>query len=54
MVSSVCSGAAFSVSPVNATDGLVPAATTYSWSAPVVAGITGASSGTNAANISGT
>jgi hypothetical protein len=50
----VCSGTAFNVAPVNGTDGVVPAGTTYTWSAPSVAGITGAASGTNASNISGT
>ncbi|HNW91241.1 MAG TPA: hypothetical protein PKN48_16405, partial [Bacteroidales bacterium] len=48
---STCSGVAFSVTP---TGSFVPAGTTYSWSAPVVAGITGTAAGTNAANISGT
>jgi hypothetical protein len=50
----VCSGSAFTVTPVNGTDGVVPAGTTYTWSAPSVAGITGAASGTNASSISGT
>lgn len=54
MTASACSGAGFSVTPVNGTNGTVPAGTTYSWSAPSVAGITGAGSGTNAASISGT
>ncbi|HOY31141.1 MAG TPA: gliding motility-associated C-terminal domain-containing protein [Bacteroidales bacterium] len=49
-----CSGAGFTSTPVNGTNGVVPAGTTYSWPAPVVAGITGAISGTNAASISGT
>jgi autotransporter-associated beta strand protein len=51
--STICSGSTFTVSPTNGTD-VVPGGTTYSWSAPSVTGITGAASGTNAANISGT
>lgn len=54
MSASICSGASFSVTPVNGTNGTVPAGTTYSWSAPSVAGIAGTASGSNAANISGT
>jgi len=54
MSATICTGAAFTVAPVNGTNGTVPAGTTYSWTAPVVAGISGTSSGTNAANISGT
>ncbi|MES2591461.1 MAG: PKD-like domain-containing protein [Bacteroidota bacterium] len=34
----VCSGTAFSVTPVDVTDGIVPVGTTYTWSAPVVTG----------------
>lgn len=49
----ICSGDVFTVSPVNGTD-IVPVGTTYSWSAPVVAGITGLASGSDVANISGT
>ena len=49
----ICSGDGFTVSPVNGTD-IVPAGTTYTWSAPVIAGITGLASGTDAATISGT
>lgn len=49
----ICSGTSFTVSPVNGTD-IVPAGTTYSWSAPVAAGITGLASGSGAANITGT
>ncbi len=44
-----CSGTAFTVTPVNGTNGVVLASTTYTWSAPVVTGgMTGgaASSGT--------
>ena len=40
----ICSGAAFSFTPVNVTDGIVPAGTTYTWTAPVVTGgLTGGS-----------
>ncbi|WP_348823678.1 beta strand repeat-containing protein [Flavobacterium aestuarii] len=49
-----CSGSAFTVLPVNGTNGAVPSGTTYTWSAPSVTGITGTASGTNQANISGT
>lgn len=51
---SVYSGVAFTVTPVDGTD-IVPAGTTYSWAAPAVTGgLTGGTSGTDAANISGT
>ena len=49
MASNVCSGSPFTVTPVNGTNGVVPAGTTYSWGAPIVTGgLTGgaASSGT--------
>jgi len=44
----ICSGGSFSFTPANGTDGIVPASTTYSWSAPSGTGFTGgaASSGT--------
>jgi hypothetical protein len=49
-----CSGVLFTVSPVNLTNGIVPAGTLYSWSVPTVTGgMTGLSSATNAAIISG-
>src|SRR6185436_16710368 len=55
MTSTVCSGIGFTVTPVNVTNGVVPAGTTYSWSVPTVTGgMTGGASGTNAANITGT
>src|ERR1035437_4146033 len=55
MTATVCSGAGFTVTPVNITNGIVPAGTTYSWPAPVVTGgMTGGAAGTAAANISGT
>ncbi|BBE18698.1 internalin [Aquipluma nitroreducens] len=53
-LAAICSGGAFTVTPANGTDGIVPAGTTYSWAAPAVAGITGTVAGTNAASISGT
>ena len=55
LTASACSAAAFTVSPVNGTDGIVPAGTTYSWPAPVVTGgITGGATGTNVSSINGT
>ncbi|CAN5951386.1 unnamed protein product [Sphagnum jensenii] len=49
-----CSGVAFTISPVDGTNGIVPAGTTYSWSAPSVTGaLTGGLSGTGASFISG-
>ena len=50
MTASACSGSAFSSTPTNAVNGIVPASTTYAWGAPVVTGgLTGgvAGSGTN-------
>ena len=54
MTTSVCSGSPFSVTPVNGTNGTVPAGTTYSWAAPTVSGISGTTSGSGASAISGT
>jgi gliding motility-associated-like protein len=55
MTNTTCSGVAFTSTPVNVTNGVVPAGTTYSWSAPVVTGgMTGGASGTNQTSISGT
>ena len=55
MTNTVCSGTAFTSTPVNTTNGTVPAGTTYSWSAPTVTGsMTGGAAGTNAASITGT
>ncbi|MCX6181667.1 MAG: hypothetical protein NT150_07055, partial [Bacteroidetes bacterium] len=34
MTAKICSGAAFTVTPVDVTNGVVPAGTTYTWSAP--------------------
>ena len=44
IAATICSGGSFSITPV---DGTVPFGTNYSWSAPSVAGIDGAISGTN-------
>ena len=54
MTATTCSSIGFTVTPVNGTNGTVPAGTTYSWSAPTGAGFTGGLSATNAGNISGT
>ena len=54
MRDTICSGESFDLNPVTVTNGLVPAGTTYSWSAPSVSGVTGTSSGTDEATISGT
>jgi autotransporter-associated beta strand protein len=56
MTSTICSGAGFTVTPVDIANGVVPPGTTYSWATPVVTGgLTGgtASSGFPA-NITGT
>ncbi|WP_168171904.1 PKD-like domain-containing protein [Algoriphagus sp. A40] len=54
MTASVCSGELFTVSPVNGTNGIVPAGTSYSWSVvSVTGGITGAGPGSGS-NINGT
>ncbi|WP_186300057.1 PKD-like domain-containing protein, partial [Algoriphagus algorifonticola] len=55
MTATVCSGDSFSLTPANGTNGVVPAGTTYSWSAPsVTGGITGGAAGSGANSISGT
>jgi gliding motility-associated-like protein len=55
MTAAACTDSAFTVSPVNVTNGVVPTGTTYSWSAPsVTGGITGGAAGTNQTSISGT
>lgn len=47
MTGAFCSNEAFSITPVNGTNGIVPAGTSYSWSAPSVpAGISGGAAGT--------
>src|ERR1035437_8753406 len=38
MTSTVCSGTGFTVTPVDGTNGVVPAGTTYTWATPVVTG----------------
>jgi hypothetical protein len=46
MTSTVCSGAPFSVTPADGTNGNVPAGTSYSWTAPgVTGGTTGGTAG---------
>ncbi|MCA6467950.1 MAG: hypothetical protein IM552_08095, partial [Chitinophagaceae bacterium] len=51
----ICTGATFEVSPAtNYTNGIVPVNTTYTWSAPVNANLSGLLSASNAASISGT
>ena len=50
-----CGGVFFNVTPVNGTNGIVPAGTTYGWSAPSVTGsMTGGASGSSASTITGT
>ena len=49
----ICSGTSFVVVPVPTTNGVVPAGTLYSWSAPVVPNITGASAGSLLTSING-
>ena len=41
ITTTICSGQTFSVTPVNGTNGTVPLGTTYTWSAPVMSGVTG-------------
>lgn len=48
-----CGGISFDATPQNGTNGTVPSNTTYTWAAPSVAGITGASAGTSATSITG-
>ena len=50
MMDTVCSGESFTINPT----GTIPVGTTYSWSAPSVAGISGTTGGSGASNISGT
>ncbi|MFC5684619.1 PKD-like domain-containing protein, partial [Flavobacterium sp. MAHUQ-51] len=51
----ICSGGTFTITPTNNNPDVVPANTTYSWSAPTNAlGISGNAAGTNQSNISGT
>ena len=54
ITATACNGSAFTIAPVNITNGIVPAGTTYSWPLPVVTGgLTGGAAGTSQANISG-
>jgi hypothetical protein len=54
MTHAVCSGVAFTITPVDGTNGTIPAGTIYSWPAPAVTGgMTGGASGTNAGSITG-
>jgi PKD repeat protein len=50
----ICSGESFTIIPVDGTDGIIPAGTTYSWDAPDGTGFSGGIAGTGAANISAT
>jgi uncharacterized repeat protein (TIGR03803 family) len=51
----VSNATGFIVTPVNGSDGSVPAGTTYSWGIPAVTGgLTGGTSGTDAVSITGT
>lgn len=55
MTATVCSGTAFSVTPADGVNGVVPPATLYSWDTPsVTGGMTGGSAGTNQAGIGAT
>ncbi|WP_299584638.1 PKD-like domain-containing protein, partial [uncultured Sunxiuqinia sp.] len=55
MTATICSGESFSRTPADGTNGnIVPLGTSYTWSAPSVAGITGAVAGGGASSISGT
>ncbi|NBX79065.1 MAG: hypothetical protein EBQ94_01600, partial [Flavobacteriales bacterium] len=54
ITTSACSGNSFTVTPANTTNGVIPNLTTYTWTAPVVANISGTVSGAALSNISGT
>ena len=54
MITTVCSGTEFIVTPADVTNGIVPSGTTYSWDAPSGTGFTGGASGSGQVNISGT
>jgi hypothetical protein len=49
----ICSAGSFNIAPSNGTGNIVPTATTYSWSAPIVTGITGTAAGSSASSITG-
>jgi len=53
MTTSTCGGVPFTVTPVNGANGVVPAGTTYSWSAPTGTGFTDGAAGSGS-SISGT
>ncbi|NDA64364.1 MAG: hypothetical protein EBX50_20400, partial [Chitinophagia bacterium] len=55
MTTVTCEGVMFQVTPVNGTNGTLPAGTLYSWSLPSVSGgITGGATGSGASTITGT
>ena len=55
MSTTAASGGAFTVTPVNGTNGLIPAGTTYIWSAPSGTGFSGGAGSTGSpSNIAGT
>ena len=49
----ICSGSNFNLVPTNVQNGVVPAGTLYSWSAPTTPGISGAIAGTSLTSITG-
>jgi hypothetical protein len=53
MTATICSGDMFSVTPEDGVNGIVPFGTSYSWSAPVTAGISETTAGSNLSVISG-
>ncbi|MGA1977623.1 MAG: PKD-like domain-containing protein, partial [Bacteroidales bacterium] len=53
MTATICGGGTFTATPVNSTNGVVPAGTTYSWAAPAGAGFSGGAAGSGA-SITGT
>jgi hypothetical protein len=54
MAISACSGVSFTVTPIDGTNGIVPAGTTYSWGLPTGSGFSGGATGSGASSISGT
>jgi uncharacterized protein (TIGR02145 family) len=54
VTTSVCSGSAFTGTPINGTNGTVPTGTTYTWSAPSGSNFTGGAAGSGASTINGT
>ncbi len=54
LTQSICTGSSFTITPTDGTDGVIPAGTTYTWTAPSVSsGITGGVAGSGS-SISGT